>query len=152
MIRIDRTLGHCASCAGPVSTYWPAPVAAAPVLVLRIAASTRSGAGGTIDLDEHHARKLVHSPEYDDGRCISCGRKGSVQVIGASTVGTRTRYALSLCRAKCAAGLAGRIGVALALGDGESTEWDESYVPPSWQSASEQIRDAMDFARRGGRR
>ena len=44
-----------------------------------------------------------------------------------------------------------QIGVALAMSDGEATEWDDSYVPPSWMSGAEQIRDAMD-ARRGRRR
>lgn len=147
MIRISRTLGHCATCAGPVSTYWAPPVAPAPVLILRIVVGGRTGVGGTIDMDEHHARQLVHSPDYDDGRCTSCGHKGAVQVVGATTVGTRTRYALSLCRARCAAHLAEQIGIAVSLAEGEATEWTEQYEPPPWFAASQEIAN-----RKAGRR
>lgn len=144
MIRISRAMGHCATCAGPVSTYWAPPVAPAPTLILRIVVGGRTGVGGTIDLDEHHARQLVHSPSYDDGRCASCGNTGAVQVVGAVTVGTRTRPAFAVCRRQCAAHLVDQIGVALTLRDGEATEWDEMELP-SWAVAN---RDAANGRRR----
>ena len=147
MILLARLMGHCATCSH-VATTWPVPTVA-PTLVVRITVTTRSGSGGTLDVCEYHARQLVHSPDYGDDRCGSCGHRGAVQQIGPTTHGTRTRYAVSVCRARCAPALATRIGVAVTLGDGDRTEWDDSYQPAPWQSSSEQIREAMDFARRG---
>lgn len=146
MIRLTRTMGHCGSCA-PTTASWPAPVVLMPTLIIRIAAATGTGSGGTFDSCEHHARRAVHSPEFDDGRCTSCGHKGAVQVVGATTVGTRTRYALSLCRARCAAHLAEQIGIAVSLAEGEATEWTEQYEPPPWFAASQEIAN-----RKAGRR
>ena len=149
MIRLVRTMGHCSTCSSGAST-WPVAVAA-PVLVVRITVASGSGSGATVDLCEYHARQAVHSPDYGDDRCACCGHRGAVQQLGPSTHGSRTRYAVSVCRQRCAAALVQQIGVALAMSDGEATEWDDSYVPPSWMSGAEQIRDAMD-ARRGSRR
>jgi len=141
VIRISRTLGHCATC-GSGNTYWPATTVT-PTLILRITASGRSGAGGTVDVCEHHARQLVISPDFADANCTSCGHRGAVQVVGPVE---RKRYAIAVCRARCAAGLAGRIGEAVTLADGESTEWTDDFVPPSWWSS-----DALANRKAGGR-
>lgn len=140
MIRIDRVPGHCATC-GSGSSYWPA-VTVAPTLILRITASGRSGAGGTVDVCEHHARQMLITPDFADANCTSCGHRGAVQTVGPVE---KKRHAIAVCRAKCAAGLAGRIGEAVTLREGESTEWTDDFVPPAWWSS-----DAL--ASRGGRR
>lgn len=122
MIRICRTGGQCATCA-------------AYGLILRISVASSSGGGGTRDLCEYHARALVHGvADVADSNCSSCGHRGSVVQVGGDHFGKYKRD-FAVCTKRCAPQLMARIGEAMTLKDGDSTEWDDSWEPPSWWSS-----------------
>lgn len=85
-------------------------------------------------------------------RIRHCNEQAWSQRVAAAAMDARNfaRFAVEshermvVCRAKCAAGLAGRIGEAVTLREGESTEWTDDFVPPPWL--------ARALADRGGRR